>query len=255
MPSSNFGNVLLSATFVFGFANPGATSVVTGGWSIGIEAVFYCLFPLMIAFIQRSALAAIALAVGAILLTQIFVNTTLRGHTDFTAQLWSSYAQPAAFSGYFVAGVALGQLYLRCSRLKGRYESFVLAALAVIPFCFARPANDVGLLTGATGFMLMTCTILFVAAVIFMPEPRGVVRSACSWIGEMSYPIYLLHPIVYLFLITKIGLAAPYRILFTVVLTLVLSMAVSRLIEAPMRAYGRRLTHRQVGGSVSGTRL
>ena len=41
-------DLLLNVTLTFGLVNPGATSTVVGGWSIGIEVVFYALFPLIV---------------------------------------------------------------------------------------------------------------------------------------------------------------------------------------------------------------
>src|SRR3972149_4937923 len=36
---------LLNVSMLFGFVSPGETSMVTGGWSLGIEFVLYALFP------------------------------------------------------------------------------------------------------------------------------------------------------------------------------------------------------------------
>lgn len=54
---------LLNVTFVFGFLSPGETSAATGGWSLGIEFVFYCIFPVIVAVMARGvALTALAVA-------------------------------------------------------------------------------------------------------------------------------------------------------------------------------------------------
>jgi peptidoglycan/LPS O-acetylase OafA/YrhL len=40
--------VLLNATFLYGFTDPATSALLVGGWSLGIEAIFYLLFPLLL---------------------------------------------------------------------------------------------------------------------------------------------------------------------------------------------------------------
>ena len=48
---------LLTATFLFGFFNPSMNAVLVGGWSLGIEAIYYLLFPLLMVSFSRFWLA------------------------------------------------------------------------------------------------------------------------------------------------------------------------------------------------------
>jgi len=67
---------------------------------------------------------------------------------------------------------------------------------------------------------------------------RRMPRAAC-WLGERSYPIYLLHPFV-IVLIPK-GWPAWAFVPCLVVSTLLLAALVHRLVEVPGIALGRRL--------------
>jgi peptidoglycan/LPS O-acetylase OafA/YrhL len=81
-----------------------------GGWSIGIEMVFYVLLPFVV--MMRPSPKALIIASAIVMVFSLaFVNFTLLGHQAFDADLWSAYTQPAAFAGYFVAGNAIGAFY------------------------------------------------------------------------------------------------------------------------------------------------
>ncbi|WP_411028208.1 hypothetical protein, partial [Salmonella sp. s59108] len=88
---------------------------------------------------------------------------------------------------------------------------------------------------------LAFATLAIVSAAAFLPEPTGRLRTVAHWLGILSYPMYLLHPLVHQFLL-KFGLATPItRSVLVVVLTVALSWAISRFVEVPARDYGRRL--------------
>lgn len=96
----------LNLTLTFGLWNPGGTSLVGGGWSIGIEMVFYLMFPAILVFPFTAFFVSAPLAV-------IFNNVTLAGHSSMLEPgVWSAYTQPIAFLVYFAAGCAIGKLYV-----------------------------------------------------------------------------------------------------------------------------------------------
>lgn len=153
-----------------------------------------------------------------------------------------AYTQPAAFFGYFAAGCLVAELYLRHSaRLKGRAVFILLAAAALIPFALVRPETARDILVGGTGVTLMACTIVLITATAFISEPSGRLRQPAYWLGRLSYPIYLYHPVVYWALaLAKVG-GPGLRISLTLALTLALSYLTNVLVEEPCRRFGQRL--------------
>ncbi len=232
----SWDRVLLNLSLMFGFANPGVESMVMGGWSIGIEIVFYLMFPFIIILTKRSLLLLGFLTGFSILIMVGFVNTTLAGHLAMK-EVWPSYTQPMAFFGYFAFGCLLGEVYLRHHGvLKGRRLSVFLLGIALIPFFLFRANNPTDYLKGSPGLLLMGSTMLVVAATAFTKEPEGVLHQFAKWAGKLSYPIYLLHPIIYLGVVRDLGNGAVTRIAITIVLTTALSVVVHEKIEKRFHA-------------------
>ncbi len=241
LPSNLFSSVLLNLSLAFGFADPGALSLINGGWSIGIEMVFYVAFPVVILVCVNDIKRLAAVAVAGIVLMVSFDNFILQGAETMTATIWSQYTQPAAFFGYFVAGVFFAELLIRCPWLKGASIAMPIAGVCLIPFFLIQVDAPVHLLTGVKGFILMLSSIVFVGAVAFISEPTGKLRELAIWLGVLSYPVYLLHPQAHQLLL-RIGFGNQVtRSIAIVVLTVGLSVVVSKYIEMPAREYGRRL--------------
>lgn len=230
--------VIWSASLLFGFANPGNSSLLMGGWSIGIEMVFYLLLPFVVWTLRSMTAMSLATA-AALIFSAAFVNFTLQDQQSFDAALWAAYTQPAAFLGYFMAGILLAAIF-KVSPTKGRvWPIFVLAA-ALAPFLLIEATHPIELLVGWRGLVLTAATIALVGAAVYLREPEGYARQLARTIGALSYPIYLLHPLAYL-AVGKLGIVSTWpRLLVATGLTILVSLLVLRLLEAPARAFGRR---------------
>lgn len=241
-PSSILYLLAVNASLTFGFANPGSSSLLTGGWSIGIEFVFYLIFPFML-IVSGSTKRLGIVALASIVVSAAFANRTLGMAQNMTADLWLAYTQPLAFFGYFAAGVFIAAIYVKNPQLKGGTTlPWVILIVGALPFVTIGPQPALNLLTGYRGACLMIGTILIVAAVTFMKEPSGRLASFARLMGALSYPVYLLHPLVYTYL-QRFSFSGSFaRLTVTVVTTVVLSLVVHRLIERPGRALGKRIS-------------
>ena len=184
-------------SLLLGFYNPGATSLVTGGWSLGIEFVFYLLLPIL--FVTVRTLKVLLFVTAAALAEQfLFINQILRDSQTMTTSTWVAYSQPASFVGYFMAGCLIAEIH-KMSAAKQSPYGLPVACAAIVAFSMITSPYPIGFLTGWTGLLLATLTILFVAGVAFAPTATGDVFRASIWVGMMSYPVYLLHPLVHYF--------------------------------------------------------
>lgn len=227
--------VFLNVSLLFGFANPGETTMVVGGWSIGIEVAFYALFPVIV--IACNGLSRFAAATAILLVAQvIFANHILAGTTIVEA--WNAYTQPLCFAGYFVAGCLLAEVYRQRPEWKGSPASWSIFGVALLAFIVA-PRDSEAILTGPVGIVMTVSALSLVAGTAFLPEPQGTFRRFAEWLGGISYPIYLLHPIVYNFA-SKVPIAGAH-IPLTLLATVALSHLVNRAIERPALRFAKSM--------------
>jgi len=81
---------------------------VVGGWSIGIELVFYALFPI-IAWLRLETRWLILLASAALALRIVYVDGLLPAGTSF-GTAWVAYSQMPSFLFSFLAGMVGSRL-------------------------------------------------------------------------------------------------------------------------------------------------
>ncbi|WP_165402028.1 acyltransferase family protein [Rhizobium leguminosarum] len=232
---------LANFSLALGFMHPGDTSMLVGGWSIGVEMVFYVLFPWIVMLAALSVRRLAVMAVAALLVQMIFVNDALAGLGSM-AEGWVRYTEPIAFIGYFVVGMLFAELYKARPYLKGAPIAPAIALLCLVPFILLPGSASIDLLRGWQGFTLAMATIILVGAAAFVREPSGRLLQLSEWIGKLSYPIYLLHPIVFVFVRDHGTPTSTLRIVLTLTGTFSAAYLVNRFVEEPCRNYGRRLT-------------
>jgi len=99
-------DVMLNATFLFGIYQPIQHSLLVGGWSLGIEVVFYMAFPLMLATLRRPVLA-IGLFVCLLVVQASWIAATVGSPDGYEATLVAYHHAPA-FAAYFFVGCIIG---------------------------------------------------------------------------------------------------------------------------------------------------
>ena len=235
---SNYAiKVLLNATFLFGLANPGDTSLVGGGWSLGIEFVFYLVFPLLLALAFSSQYRLVAMLLLVAQMT--FVNLVLSGQ-DLMTQ-WVAYTQPLSFIAYFFFGCLVGRYYLEGKiRKSGLHLVGFIAFLGALLAVSGTSYTDV--LVGYTGVLLTLAAIgstYFASGLII----NGTMKHVARVLGDLSYGLYLLHPVVWtVFARAFEGMNTAILIAISILASSVLALLIDRYIERPFRALAKRKT-------------
>jgi peptidoglycan/LPS O-acetylase OafA/YrhL len=189
---TDWGHIITSATFTFNFFPSYVEGFVWASWTIGIEMVFYALVPLLlwsITTLNRS----VALFLG----------------TAVLAALWTFYMKGAATElqpfrqfffvahlFYFVGGIVAYFAWLRLHQHRAvglvLTVAGVISLVAVIAF-----RTDVAEFAGR-GIVKPLQTIpiiLFVLGMAIAPVTALVNRFTIA-LGEASFSLYLLHPLL-----------------------------------------------------------
>jgi peptidoglycan/LPS O-acetylase OafA/YrhL len=234
--SGLFPKALLNASLLFGFAAPGATSIVVGGWSLGIEFVFYLLFPLLVFLVEPRRLALAACV--ALILQVAFASVAVPGD-DLTEAHWIVYSNPLGFSFYFIAGCYIGyRLQQPTSRHVSTVFQVAAAPLFVGIVLYGVLSVHGAHLTGIAGGVLPLCVVAVVYGWGLLVWTSLPAAHAANYLGNASYGMYLLHPMIYAALRRTIWTAqTPLWMIMTEVLVLsfAIAVAVDHFYERPMR--------------------
>jgi peptidoglycan/LPS O-acetylase OafA/YrhL len=227
------GIVLANLTFTFGLIHPNY-ALVYGGWFIGILAIFYAVYPLLIRLLAKAGWPALlALTVG---LWAWSVARTLNGMPMALSpdQRFTVYVTIPNHFWLFGVGGLLAHLR---SRLKWRLP--VLSALLGIIVMLllgdhlgGRFSDHFVILTGWVryAFCLIAAAIVFIASIATTLNTRF--EALLCRLGDLSLNLYLLHPV---FLVIVSGWIGGWRGLWlTVALTIIFAYLTHQFYEQPL---------------------
>jgi peptidoglycan/LPS O-acetylase OafA/YrhL len=244
--------LLVNATFAFGLHDPTIWALLIGGWSLGIEFVYYLVFPVLVAALPRVGWS-IALAVALCLLQWHWIYATVGSAAGYEAGA-IAYHQVPGFVAYFFGGCIIGHwrraaASFALSRAAGILVWLLMAALLL----GLNPSNAGDELLGARGAILF-CACFAVVFASGSVSVHGKLAPVARWLGDITYGCYLLHPMFFFGFvwfvlprlssvdITQAPLAWRWALLAAVLaLSCVTAAASERWLEAPLRRWGKRV--------------
>ena len=240
----------LNLSFAFGLFDPVVWALPVGGWSLGIEFVFYLLCPLLLWALRHPA-GTLALLLPVAALQVAWIALTLGAPGDYGANS-VAYHQVPAFAAYFFAGCLIGQAQRQgLPPLSLRAGLVVWAAMGALLLAAAPPVAGQELLGWRGGVLPVACA-LCVWASGRVRLAGGAARLAAA-LGDLTYGAYLLHPMVFFgftwFVLPPLSatpveqLPAGLRwamLVAGLALTCGLAMLSERWFERPLRQAGRR---------------
>jgi peptidoglycan/LPS O-acetylase OafA/YrhL len=234
--------LLLNATFLSGFTNPGIHIGFAGGWSIAIEFVFYATFPLFLLVRRISALAVlfvVSVVTAFAYLNQLYLDPVQE------PQGWMHHHQFVTFLPYFLGGALMARIYARLPQGFGwgglGLSLLLLALMCAWPFLFK--TDNRTFLIGPVSLLMLTFCIAIVGLGARV-KMRGAVAWVASYLGDISFAVYLLHYPILLWVKSTGERPAFETIAIAAGITLVVATLVHYLFEGPARRLGHFLTKR-----------
>ena len=242
---------VLNAAMLFGFYMPSTHAVLVGGWSLGIEVIYYLLFPLLMMSFRGRALAWGVF--GVLLAIQVAWIATTVGQATGYALNAQAYHQAPAFAAYFMGGCLMG-----VAKRQGVFENLpqgvglVGLAAGFGLLLAANPVQQGGELTGWRGVLLFSLCFAMVHLAGRL-SLAGRTASVARYFGDATYGVYLLHPVIFFGLVfvvlPRLGMASPGswpllgRLLLAALVLLAaftLALLSEKYFEKPLRLFGKR---------------
>lgn len=248
------GDVVLNLTGLFGFVKWDAY-LSAGVWSIGNELVFYVLFPLIV-FAARRASTLLALVGVAIAAPYVYFAFWGLSSTESLGEQWSIYINPLNQAFLFFGGFAIGYV------LRGRRVHQVVAGVtivcALLVFTFWPTGTESITLVTGVNRMLFTLVCFAICAAVYrvVYTLPNLLDVPLKRLGEASYSVYLIHPLVH-GAIVALGVTfipVPLLMLTAIVITLGVSWACYWYFERYFMRLGRRVAARANTDLVNGGR-
>lgn len=238
--------ILANFTGLFGFVSWWAY-IATGAWSIGNELVFYVFFPFFIYFLRKSKWLLFLLALILFSIYFYFAFAKLRPSFSLAEQ-WKDYVNPLNQVFLFLGGFLLGY-FLRKTTLNNLFLVLLLA-LSLVVFIYYPASGDTVVLVTEFKRIIFTimCLVIclcFYKSSIKMPQ---AIHTPFALLGEMSYSVYLIHPIVWKFSKEIMfedrnwgGEIVDYQLLINISITLFISYFVYKHFELYFMKLGKSL--------------
>jgi exopolysaccharide production protein ExoZ len=190
-------SIFLNLTGLFGFVQ-WDSSIATGAWSIGNELVFYVFFPVFILFSKKWKIAWLPFVLLIFALYVYFAFFLIDGSLTFDdAQQRSYYFNPFNQLFLFLGGYLIGLIFR--NRKIAQKTSIVLIIAGILLFTlYPAQGPRIHLVQGWCR-MALTLSCFMICLGFYKVEFKlpALFDKGFKMLGEASYSVYLLHPIVH----------------------------------------------------------
>lgn len=237
---------ILNFSLLFSFVDSSAY-YATGAWSIGNEIVFYCVLAFILSRKSRDVLL-IAIMVLSLLFFLVFRFYYISSGLGLSEQ-WALYVNPLNHLFAFMLGIFFYRFKL-INHLKQQFFFILLVPLALLIFTLDYSGDRVVIATDwPSVFMMISSFSIFLVFLGF--ERFFVGKRVLVFFGDISYSVYLVHPITWkLFsvIIAMLGiqLGLHEKILFGAMFTVIACYLTYNYIELPFMKLGKKISFKSV---------
>lgn len=217
-----------------------------GIWSVGNELVFYTLFPFIVLLSKRIKSSLFWIFTAGLVVHILYAYLGFRSSLSYWDS-WHLYTNPLNQLFFFISGITLSNYsyLIKFSKI----INILILLLCTILFVTIPAKGDLLHLIIEENRLYFSFICIGICMVFMQikQEAPYIVHKPLSKLGEISYSVYLLHPIVY-FTVLKIPVMQLAHsdlywlyVLSVVTLTLIISLFSYRYIERFFINVGSRL--------------
>ncbi|WP_350293403.1 acyltransferase [uncultured Croceitalea sp.] len=226
-------SLFLNLTGLFGFVDP-RRYIATGAWSIGNELFFYSIFPLVI-FLRNIDKRLLYACFCLTLFIGIYFAFYIIDVEQVLSKNWEFYINPFNQLFLFIGGILIADIFRNKPMNNFIYGLGAIVVLLLFIF-FPISGDRVVITAGMYRLVFSLLSFILVISAFKLEFNLGNFFSPLlNHLGNISYTIYLVHPIIYYTL-------KKYELLFEnelaslflcLVATMILSSLVYRFYERP----------------------
>ena len=241
--------LFLNMSFVFGLVPGQHESIVWGGWSIGIEMIFYLVFPVIAILVPNVRTALAGFVVACILSSAVFGALSAAGLGSY------AYMNLGTHLPFFMGGILAFRIWqtMRLARLPSLGWGLLMASLLLA--LTVAGSDRLYAMLSKIDFERGVWAIVFGMLLLSACYVRNPVleSSPLRNLGKLSFSLYLLHPMIFVGLIkldfpnyvAQLTHTAMANFLIASVISIGLVWMCStlsfRFVESPGIEFGKRL--------------
>ncbi|WP_462156912.1 acyltransferase family protein [Acinetobacter baumannii] len=230
--------IFLNITLLFGFVAPDAY-INTGAWSIGNETFYYALTPILIMLYANKKFLG-NLAVLVLVVVGIYFAFYALDPNITLSEQWATYINP--FNNFFLYACGLA-LYYNFHDISMKSFANILIVISLAVLCFYPVAGDqINITTGINRIIFSLASIALTLGFYKLEIELPIwLSKPFANLGEATYGVYLLHPIV--FYATNRIVNDPYLcIALTSLITIIAANLSYQIYEKKFIKIGKKLT-------------
>ncbi len=221
----NISDLTLNLTGLFGLFHWDGY-FATGAWSIGNELVFYIFFPVFILLKNKSRIAFILLSI-LITITYLYFAYIIFDINQPLSEQWRNYVNPLNQLLLFLGGFLIGMNFKDVNI--GMVTNLLLLICGLSIFIFYPSAGDLILLVTGNNRIIFTISCFMICLSFYklnykLPE---IFDKPLTMLGEASYSVYLLHPIVYSIISIGFSILEKYLYHFPIYILVISSILIT----------------------------
>jgi peptidoglycan/LPS O-acetylase OafA/YrhL len=249
---ATYHDLVLNASLLFGLVPGKHESIVWAGWSIGVEVLFYLLFPVVAVLVRSLRSGVLALALAILVSSSFF---TVASGLEIGSY---AYMNIITHLPNFLCGVLAFLIWRHIGFRRSAWLGSLLLTVSlfgVLAVIYVPETYRALMLAPGVRLDLYVWGLLFMGLILSLcmfPNPVVVNRFSVG-IGRDSFSLYLWHPLIIVMLVdvyARIGARLGGGLSSFVACALVTFAAIRlvsyysfRLIETPGMNLGKRLTN------------